>query len=139
MNTGDREITSVAVFCASSFGNQPNFADLATDLGKCLALAGITVVFGGSDVGLMGAVANGAISENGYVVGIYPEKTFSHDVRHGGKVDLRIVSSMHERKALMYELSDAVIALPGGTGLLMKWPKCWRGRNLVFIIFQSFC
>ena len=66
----------------------------------------------------MGAVADGAISENGHVIGVYPENTFSHDVRHRGGVDLRLVASMHERKALMYELSDGVIALPGGYGTL---------------------
>ena len=92
--------------------------ELATELGRYLALEQVTVVFGGSDAGLMGAVADGAISKDGHVVGIYPEDTFSHDVRHRGDMDLRLVSSMHERKALMYQLSDGVIALPGGYGTL---------------------
>ncbi len=118
MRTRGREIESVAVFCASSLGNEPKFVELATGLGKYLALEGVTVIFGGSDAGLMGAVADGAISENGHVIGVYPENTFSRDVRHRGGVDLRLVASMHQRKALMYELSDGVIALPGGYGTL---------------------
>ena len=118
MKRSSHKINSVAVFCASSFGNEHEFVELATNLGKHLALEGVTIVFGGSDAGLMGAVANGAISQDGQVIGVYPEDTFSRDVRHRGGVDLRLVSSMHERKAMMYELSDGVIALPGGYGTL---------------------
>lgn len=118
MEAANRKINTVAVFCASSSSNDPAFIELATNLGKHLALEDVTIVFGGSDAGLMGAVANGAISKNGHVVGIYPEDTFSRDVRHRGDVDLRLVSSMHERKAMMYQLSDGVIALPGGYGTL---------------------
>lgn len=118
VEAANRNINTVAVFCASSSSNDPAFIELATNLGKHLALEGVTIVFGGSDAGLMGAVADGAISKNGHVVGIYPEDTFSRDVRHRGDVDLRLVSSMHERKAMMYQLSDGVIALPGGYGTL---------------------
>ena len=118
MEAANRKIDTVAVFCASSSSNDPAFIELATNLGKHLALEDVTIVFGGSDAGLMGAVADGAISKNGHVVGIYPEDTFSRDVRHRGDVDLRLVSSMHERKAMMYQLSDGVIALPGGYGTL---------------------
>ena len=118
VNGGNHKINTVAVFCASSFSNDPAFIELATGLGKHLALEHVSVVFGGSDAGLMGAVADGAISKGGHVVGIYPEDTFSHDVRHRGGIDLRLVSSMHERKAMMYQLSDGVIALPGGYGTL---------------------
>ena len=118
MKRSSRKINSVAVFCASSFGNEHEFFELATNVGKHLALEGVTIIFGGSDAGLMGAVANGAISQDGQVIGVYPEDTFSRDVRYRGGVDLRLVSSMHERKATMYELSDGVIALPGGYGTL---------------------
>jgi uncharacterized protein (TIGR00730 family) len=118
MEAHNHKINTVAVFCASSFSNDPAFIELATNLGKHLALEQVTVVFGGSDAGLMGAVAKGALSNGGQVVGVYPEDTFSRDVRHRGDVDLRLVSSMHERKALMYQLSDGVIALPGGYGTL---------------------
>ncbi len=118
MKRSSRKINSVAVFCASSFGNEHEFVELATNVGKHLALEGVTIIFGGSDAGLMGAVANGAISQDGQVIGVYPEDTFSRDVRHRGGVDLRLVSTMHERKATMYELSDGVIALPGGYGTL---------------------
>jgi|TARA_B110000014_G_scaffold264375_1_gene265398 uncharacterized protein (TIGR00730 family) len=118
VNAGNHKINTVAVFCASSFGNDPAFIELATELGRYLALEQVTIVFGGSDAGLMGAVADGALSKDGHVVGIYPEDTFSRDVRHRGDIDLRLVPSMHERKALMYQLSDGVIALPGGYGTL---------------------
>ena len=116
MKRSSRKINSVAVFCASSFGNEHEFFELATNVGKHLALEGVTIIFGGSDAGLMGAVANGAISQDGQVIGVYPEDTFSRDVRHRGGVDLRLVSSMHERKATMYDLATHFIALPGGLG-----------------------
>ncbi|MEC7916330.1 MAG: TIGR00730 family Rossman fold protein [Actinomycetota bacterium] len=111
-------VGSVAVFCASSLSNQTDFPDLAAELGEHLADHGITVVFGGSDAGLMGVVAQAAISRGGNVVGIYPEDTFSRDVRHHGEIDLRLVSSMHERKSEMFRLCDAAVALPGGLGTL---------------------
>ena len=82
MKRSSRKINSVAVFCASSFGNEHEFVELATNVGKHLALEGVTIIFGGSDAGLMGAVANGAISQDGQVIGVYPEDTFSRDVRH---------------------------------------------------------
>ena len=111
-------VASVAVFCASSLSNEADFPDLATELGEHLADHGVTVVFGGSDAGLMGVVAQAAISRGGNVVGVYPESTFSRDVRHRGEIDLRLVPSMHERKSEMFRLSDAAVALPGGLGTL---------------------
>ena len=111
-------MTSVAVFCASSLGELKEFSDLASALGEHLAEQQVTVVFGGSDSGLMGVLADATISKGGNVIGIYPEDTFSRDVRHRGEIDLRLVSSMHERKLEMFRLSDAAVALPGGLGTL---------------------
>ena len=111
-------VTSVAVFCASSLGEVKEFSDLASALGEHLAEQQVTVVFGGSDSGLMGVLADATISKGGNVIGIYPEDTFSRDVRHRGEIDLRLVSSMHERKLEMFRLSDAAVALPGGLGTL---------------------
>ena len=111
-------ISAVSVFCASSPGNDPRFGEMADALGQHLAEAGITLVFGGSDAGLMGRVSNAVMSAGGEVVGVYPEATFSPDAAHPNLSELHLVGSMHERKALMYERSDAVIALPGGYGTL---------------------
>lgn len=111
-------IRTVAVFCGSTPGNDPRYGELAADLGTHLAGQGITLVYGGSDAGLMGKVANAHMAAGGHVVGIYPEGTFSRDVSHQGLGELEVVDSMHARKASMYNRSDAVIALPGGYGTL---------------------
>lgn len=111
-------VKSVAVFCASSIGNRPEFERLARRLGEHLADQKVTIIFGGSDVGLMGVVADAALSRGGHVVGVYPKDTFSRDVQHAGPIELRTVSSMHERKSVMFELADAAVALPGGLGTL---------------------
>ena len=99
-------------------GNQPELADLARRLGEQLADQNITTIFGGSDSGLMGVVADAALSRGGRVIGVYPKNTFSRDVRQQGSIELQMVSSMHERKSVMFELADAAVALPGGLGTL---------------------
>jgi uncharacterized protein (TIGR00730 family) len=116
--TEQSQLTSIAVFCASSRGDQPELIGLARDLGEHLAKQNMTIVFGGSDAGLMGVVADAAISQGGHVIGVYPENTFSRDVRHQGEIELHLVSSMHERKSAMFNLADAAVALPGGLGTL---------------------
>ena len=118
MLTEQSQLTSIAVFCASSRGDQPELIGLARDLGEHLAKQNMTIVFGGSDAGLMGVVADAAISQGGHVIGVYPENTFSRDVRHRGEIELHLVSSMHERKSAMFNLADAAVALPGGLGTL---------------------
>jgi uncharacterized protein (TIGR00730 family) len=104
------------VFCGSSPGNDPRFMALATATGRALAEAGNELVYGGGRTGLMGAVADGAMAAGGRVIGIIPEALAAREVAHHGISDLRIVGSMHERKALMAELSDGFLALPGGFG-----------------------
>jgi uncharacterized protein (TIGR00730 family) len=111
-------IERVLVFCGSSPGARPEYAESAAALGRLLAQRGLTLVYGGASVGLMGAVADGALAAGGEVVGVIPRQLVEHEIAHTGLTDLREVTTMHERKALMAELSDAVIALPGGTGTL---------------------
>lgn len=107
---------SVCVFCGSSPGAQPEYLEAARDLGRTLAQKDITLVYGGASVGLMGAVADAVLSEGGHVIGVIPKILMTKEVAHHGLQDLRVVDSMHSRKALMAELSDGFIALPGGFG-----------------------
>ncbi len=104
------------VFCGSSPGTDPQFVAAATAVGAAIASAGNDVVYGGGRTGLMGAVADGAVAAGGRVIGIIPQALEDREVAHRGISDLRIVGTMHERKALMAELSDGFIALPGGFG-----------------------
>ena len=109
---------SICVYCGSSPGLNPEFRVAATTFGKLLAKDGITLVYGGGNVGLMGAVADGAISEGGKVIGVIPRSLADKELAHPGLFDLHVVQSMHERKQLMADLSDAFVALPGGIGTL---------------------
>jgi uncharacterized protein (TIGR00730 family) len=104
------------VFCGSAPGNDPRFVEAATAVGTALAQAGHELVYGGGRTGLMGALADAAVAAGGRVIGIIPQQLEDREVAHRGISDLRIVGSMHERKALMAELSDGFIALPGGFG-----------------------
>ncbi len=107
---------SICVFCGSSPGRHPEFLRAAKNLGQTLASQELRLVYGGASVGLMGAVADAVLDNGGEVIGVIPEHLFSKEVAHQNLKDLRIVKSMHERKALMADLSDAFIALPGGFG-----------------------
>lgn len=109
---------SVTIFCGSSSGMEPVYFLEAMLLGKILAKKNIQVVYGGAKVGLMGAVAEGALSEGGKVIGVLPSFLRSKEIAHEGLTELILVDSMHERKTKMHELSDAVIALPGGFGTM---------------------
>jgi hypothetical protein len=111
-------IARVLVFCGSSPGARPEYAAAADELGRLIAQRGLGLVYGGARVGLMGAVADGALAAGGEVIGVIPRQLVEHEIAHTGLTDLREVTTMHERKALMADLSDAVIALPGGTGTL---------------------
>jgi uncharacterized protein (TIGR00730 family) len=106
----------ICVFCGSSPGSRPSYVAAATFLGRRLAAIGVAVVYGGSKIGLMGAVADAALAAGGEVIGVIPRSLVAKEVAHTQLSDLRVVESMHERKALMAELSDAFIALPGGYG-----------------------
>jgi uncharacterized protein (TIGR00730 family) len=106
----------VCVFCGSNRGARPDYARAAETLAAHLVELGIAIVYGGGNVGLMGVVADAAMRAGGKVIGVIPEALFAKEIAHAGITDLRIVRSMHERKALMAELSDGFIALPGGWG-----------------------
>ena len=110
----------VCVYCGSSAGDEPRFAAAARSLATQLARARIGVVYGGGRVGLMGALADAALAAGGEVIGIIPRFLEDREIAHAA-VDLRVVESMHERKAMMAELSDAFVALPGGFGTLEEF------------------
>lgn len=109
---------SLCVYCGSSPGFDPVHGDAARELGALLAANGIRLVYGAGAVGLMGIVADAVLAAGGEVVGVIPTGLFSREVGHRGLTELVEVGSMHERKQLMFELSDAFVALPGGYGTL---------------------
>jgi len=109
---------SVCVFLGSNPGNKPEYLAAAKATGVELAKRGLTTVYGGSNVGLMGALADAALGAGGKVIGIIPESLRKKEIDHDGLTELHVVGSMHERKALMAKLSDGFIALPGGMGTL---------------------
>lgn len=115
--TGSR-LRRICVFCGASPGRDPRYAEAATAVGASLAGRGIELVYGGSRPGLMGAVADGALAAGGRVIGVIPAGLVDRELAHPSLTELRIVTTLHERKALMAELSDAFIALPGGLGTL---------------------
>ena len=108
----------VCVFCGASSGRLPDYAEAARAFGTAAAARGLGIVYGGGRVGLMGAVADAALAGGGEVIGVIPQELVDRELAHGGLTELRIVGSLHERKALMAELSDAFVALPGGFGTL---------------------
>ena len=109
-------LRALCVFCGSSAGRRPEYREAAADLGRLLAEQQITVVYGGAAVGLMGIVADACLLAGGKVVGVIPQGLVDREIAHRGLTELRVVRTMHERKALMADLSDAFIALPGGLG-----------------------
>lgn len=108
----------LCVYCGSSPGALPAYLEAAEDLGHLMAKQGLELVYGGGNVGMMGAVAQAVLDHGGHVIGVIPQDLVKREVAHTGLADLRIVDSMHERKALMAELADAFLALPGGIGTL---------------------
>lgn len=108
----------IAVFCGSKTGNNPLFIQEAAELGKLIADNQMSLVYGGGKVGLMGAVADGVLNNNGKVIGVIPEVLLKWEQQHLGLTELKVVRDMHTRKRMMYELCDAAITLPGGHGTL---------------------
>ncbi len=113
-----QKIQSLAIFCGSSQGNNPRFTLIAQELGKYLALNQIKMIYGGAHVGLMGKVADSCLHNNGHVVGVIPRFLSQKEIVHEGLTEIIETKSMHERKALMDELADGFIAIPGGFGTL---------------------
>ena len=108
----------ITVFCGASAGKDPRFAEMAADVGRTIAERGIGLVYGGGHVGLMGIVADAAMKAGGEVIGVIPRFMAKAELAHQGVTQLILVETMHERKMRMHELSDAVIALPGGFGTM---------------------
>jgi uncharacterized protein (TIGR00730 family) len=111
-----RTFKRLCVFCGSSHGANPAYAEAATNLGGELARRDIALVYGGGNVGLMGVIADGVLAGSGQVIGVIPEALMAKELGHKGVQDLRVVKTMHERKAMMAELADGFIAMPGGIG-----------------------
>jgi uncharacterized protein (TIGR00730 family) len=108
----------VCVFCGSNPGVRPEYPEAARAMAAALIAHGIGLVYGGGATGLMGVVADGVLAGGGEVIGVIPRHMTHREITHSGVTDLRVVDSMHERKALMYDLSDGFVALPGGLGTL---------------------
>ena len=123
---------SLCVFCGSSPGADPGYARAAIATGREIAGRGLTLVYGGAKVGLMGLVADAALEAGGEVIGVLPEALGRKEIAHTGLTRLEIVGSMHERKARMAELSDGFIALPGGAGTLEEIFEIWTWGQLGF-------
>jgi hypothetical protein len=111
----------ICVFCGSSQGSRPEYRAAAEELGTELARRGTGLVYGGTSVGLMGVLADAVLRAGGEAVGVIPERLMKREVGHKGLTKLHVVRSMHERKALMADLSDAFIAMPGGYGTLEEF------------------
>lgn len=125
-------VRAVAVFCGSRAGADPAYAEAARALGRGLAQAGITLIYGGGRVGLMGILADAAIASGGRVEGIIPEFLLKWEVAHTGLGALEVTDGMHSRKRRMFELADAFVTLPGGIGTLDETIEVtsWRQLNL---------
>ena len=121
---------AVCVYCGSNAGNKPAYAERAAALGTRLAQEKLALVYGGGNVGLMGIVADAALAAGGEVIGVIPEQLVGWEVAHRGLTRLEVVANMHERKARMFDLSDAFVALPGGFGTLDEMFEMLTWRQL---------
>jgi uncharacterized protein (TIGR00730 family) len=121
---------SVCVYCGSRPGTRPAFAATAAMLGRRLADDGVTLVYGGGNVGLMGVVADAVLEAGGEVIGVIPEQLVNWEVAHKGVTRLEVVANMHERKARMFDLADGFVALPGGFGTLDEMFEMLTWRQL---------
>lgn len=121
---------SVCVYCGSNAGNKPAYAERAIALGNRLAKEGLTLVYGGGNVGLMGMVADAALEAGGEVTGVIPDQLVEWEVAHRGLTRLEVVANMHERKARMFDLADGFVALPGGFGTLDEMFEMLTWRQL---------
>ena len=123
-------LKSVCVFCGASPGARPIYRETAEALGRSLAECGLTLIYGGGAVGLMGVVADAALAAGGEVIGIIPQSLKRAEVGHNGLTRLEVVDGMHALKARMAELADAFIALPGGLGTLEELFEVWTWGQL---------
>ena len=132
MNTAKNTLSSICLFCGSSPGVDPAFKLAAAQLGTTLAHKNIRLIYGGGHVGLMGVAADACLAAGGEVVGVIPKKLMEKEVGHAGLTQMHVVDTMHERKALMTQLSDAFIALPGGYGTLDELFEALTWQQLAY-------
>lgn len=134
------EIRSVCVFCGAAVGNDPAFAEAARALGAQMAAARLRLVFGAGHVGMMGTVADAVLDAGGEAIGVIPEFLRDRELAHDGLTELHVVDSMHTRKRMMFDLSDAFIVLPGGLGTLdetvemITWRQLGRHEKPIILI-----
>ncbi len=134
------QLSSVCVYCGSGFGGDPAFADAARRLGTSLARAGVKLVYGGGNVGLMGTVASATLEAGGYVTGIIPDFLKSRERMLDAVQETIVVSDMHTRKQLMFDRADAFVALPGGIGTLeelveqLTWAQLGQHRKPIMLL-----
>ena len=132
MDTDKKNLKSICLFCGSSPGVDPAFRLAAAQLGTTLAYNNIRLVYGGGHVGLMGVAADACLVAGGEVVGVIPRKLMEKEVGHAGLTQMHVVETMHERKALMTQLSDGFIALPGGYGTLDELFEALTWQQLAY-------
>lgn len=138
--TFSADIKAICVFCGSGNGANPRFLGAAKQLGQLLAMRGIRLVFGGGDMGLMGAMAKAALAEDGSVTGIIPEFLLKYQSEQLEMEEYLITPDMHSRKAAMYQRADAYIALPGGIGTLeelvetMTWEQLGQHKKPIILL-----
>ena len=121
---------AICVYCGSNTGNRPAYAERATALGERIAREGLSLIYGGGNVGLMGLAADAALAAGGEVIGVIPEQLVTWEVAHKGVSRLEVVANMHERKMRMFDLADAFVALPGGFGTLDEMFEMLTWRQL---------
>jgi uncharacterized protein (TIGR00730 family) len=126
------ELGTICVFCGSSIGAAPSYVDAARAFARDAVGRGIRLVYGGASVGLMGALASEALAAGGEVIGVIPRALVDREIAHRGLTELRVVDTMHERKAMMAQLADAFVALPGGLGTLEELFEVWTWGMLGF-------
>jgi uncharacterized protein (TIGR00730 family) len=133
-------VKSACVFCGASVGNDPAFAEAARNLGALMAAEGVRLVYGGGRIGMMGTVADAVLGGGGEAIGVIPEFLRDREQGHTGLTELHVVDSMHTRKRMMFDLSDAFIVLPGGLGTLeelfemVTWRQLGRHEKPIVLI-----
>jgi uncharacterized protein (TIGR00730 family) len=120
----------LCVFSGSSPGAKPAYREAAAELGAAMVREGVDLVYGGASVGLMGVIADAVLAGGGKAIGVIPRGLFEREIAHAGLTELRVVGSMHERKAMMAELSDGFVALPGGIGTFEEIFEMWTWAQL---------
>lgn len=136
---------SICVFCGSNDGERPGYSKAAAGLGSAIARRGLTLVYGGAHVGLMGTLADAALAEGGSVVGVMPLALVEKEIAHQGLTDFHEAGSMHERKQIMADLADGFVALPGGAGTLEEIFEVWtwgqlghHGKPVAFLNIENY-